>query len=233
MTVEWFGPDRLDRFDTMPQGVDPWCLVLLADMRDPRIAPLLALAPAASDFRDKDRPATSDRALFLARRAVQRSLIARMAGCHPNSVVIGYDEQGAPRVASPEGLFVSVAGHGPWAMLAISNRQAGVDFEPVLPDTEPVRDILHSEEIFALEVLPVSERAEFFLRIWTAKEAYLKARGRGFLDDPSELCIRFSGNTIHVHGDALPQVNALGEYMVTAVDGTPVIAACVLLDGAS
>ena len=230
MKVEWLGPGRLDRFDTMPEGDAPRCLVLLADMRDPRIAPLLAPAPSASDYMDKSRPATNDRACFLARRAVQRSLIARLAGCRPDSVLIRYNEQGAPQVEYPAGLFVSVAGHGPWAMLAIANRPAGVDFEPVLTDVEPVKDVLHRGEVLALDGLPESERAAFFLRIWTAKEAYLKARGRGFLDDPSQLCMRFSGNEIHVQSNGVLQERAAGERKETAIDGTPVVAACFLLD---
>jgi 4'-phosphopantetheinyl transferase len=230
MKVEWLDPGRLDRFDAIPEGDAPWCFVLLADTRDPRIASLLTPAPSVSDYKDRDRPATSDRACFLARRALQRSLIARLTGCRPDSVLIRYNEQGAPQVEIPEGLFVSVAGHGPWAMLAIANRPAGVDFEPVLTDVEPVKDVLHTDEVFALDGLPESERAAFFLRIWTAKEAYLKALGRGFLDDPLQLCMRFSGNAIHVQSNGVLQARAAGESRETAIDATPVVAACFLLD---
>ena len=46
--------------------------------------------------------------------------------------------------------------------------------------------------------------------------------GQGFLDDPLQLCMRFSGNAIHLQSNGVLQARAAGESRETAIDGTPV-----------
>ena len=50
--------------------------------------------------------------------------------------------------------------------------------------------MLHDLEKKALLALPAAARSEEFLRLWTAKEAYLKALGIGLRREPTEISLR-------------------------------------------
>lgn len=198
--IAWFTTADLDAMVQPVADAGCWCRVLVADLRDARLGALLKPVPLESDYADERRKATGDRDFFLARRAVHRSLVAALAGCDAATVRIRYDADGAPRVASHREYFVSVAGHGPLALLAIANCPAGVDFERLDDSTEVVTDVLHYDEQQRLSSSSKREKAKQFLCIWTAKEAFLKARGRGFLDDPAQICIALRDDAFSVAG---------------------------------
>lgn len=69
------------------------------------------------------------------------------------------------------------------ALCAITaSRAIGVDIEYLrpLPDAEPLAQRFFSKAEHArIQVLPVDEQAQVFFRLWTGKEAYLKATGKG------------------------------------------------------
>ena len=84
----------------------------------------------------------------------------------------------------------------------------GIDLEPVdraacLLECES--SFCHPDEIVALPAQP-ADRARQLLRIWTAKEAILKALGTGLTHPPEAVTIRFEGDTgrattdIHLQG---------------------------------
>ena len=69
------------------------------------------------------------------------------------------------------------------ALLAVSlRRQVGIDVEEPGRHIETdaiVKQFFAPTEQLAYSALPVSERELAFLRCWTRKEAYIKARGEG------------------------------------------------------
>lgn len=72
-------------------------------------------------------------------------------------------------------------------LVAVADAPVGVDVEAV-PEPEVVDDVLpalHEEEVRVLRELHPSERVRAFARVWTRKEAYLKALGTGLARDPS------------------------------------------------
>jgi phosphopantetheinyl transferase len=79
--------------------------------------------------------------------------------------------------------------------IAVSERpQIGVDIEPI-PDwtyADVTWDALSERETLSLLSLPVAERYDAFLRIWTLKEAYTKCLGIGPSLDFRDLDVGFS-----------------------------------------
>jgi 4'-phosphopantetheinyl transferase len=83
---------------------------------------------------------------------------------------------------------ISSASRDDIVLFGLAREKIGVDVE--LPSSaEPAWNVLHEKEKAALLALPGELRAEEFLRLWTAKEAYLKALGLGLRREPSEICI--------------------------------------------
>ena len=164
----------------------PFAFALVCDVRDPALAALATLAPTDSDLADEKAPSASARTHFRARRALLRALAAAATGVEPARMRIGYDNDGAPRVHGLP-VFVSVSSRGPLAALAVATSPVGIDLEPFDAGAAPVDAVLHPREVVGLGSLAAEARARAFLRIWTAKEAYLKALGRGFKRDPAAI----------------------------------------------
>lgn len=63
---------------------------------------------------------------------------------------------------------------------AIGDRQVGIDVERIRPFRQNILKKVFSEaERHRMEEIPESERSQYFFRIWTLKESYLKAAGLG------------------------------------------------------
>lgn len=114
-----------------------------------------------------------------------RRILARALGVAPARIAFGAGEAGKPFVATPAGTGIefSYSDSGELALVAVAH---GV---PVGVDVERMRDqptllqvaerMFAREEVAALTALPDASRLDAFYRIWTRKEAYLKAIGAG------------------------------------------------------
>lgn len=130
------------------------------------------------------------RARFLARRALTRELVAKRLGASIDEVVVGHASSGAPVVVAPAtSLRLSVAARDEACAIAFGCAPIGVDIEPVGAPVEPAWNILHESERRSLAALDEASRHESFLRLWTAKEAYLKALGLGLAREPSQIAV--------------------------------------------
>lgn len=224
MTVEW-----LDAASGAAAGVarPPYARVLICDLRDRALETLRALAPDANDIEDANYPGASERSHFLARRATLRSFAARCAGADPHDIRIFYDGHGAPRVAGPR-LFVSVSSRGARAALAVASSPVGVDLEPFDETAPVIEDVIGKAERLTLAKLAGPARAAAFLRIWTAKEAYLKALGSGFKRDPARICIRARAGGFTVEDTSFAAVLAAGAYAPQSLHDNLIVACAVL-----
>jgi phosphopantetheinyl transferase len=173
--IEWLR--RGDEY-TLPKGAFARVLALDLDCEPPT-----NLAPNDEDMADLARPGAAPRNYFLRRRLALRALLGASLGVDPREVRISYDLEGAPRLLSHKA-FVSVASRGSIAALAIASSPIGIDLEPLDAENPApvVREVLHPRELLALQETP-----DHFLRLWTAKEAYLKAHGAGLVRDPAQI----------------------------------------------
>lgn len=98
----------------------------------------------------------------------------------------------APRVAGPDPdrLRLSSASRGPFAVLAVSPLPIGIDVEMVDEGAEPPWGVLHPAERHDLRALAPERRAAAAARLWSVKEAYLKALRRGLSHDPASFAVR-------------------------------------------
>ena len=125
--------------------------------------------------------------------------LARLAGQHRVSVRRG--AHGGP-VADPP-VAVSLSHGGGWiAAAAYVHGRVGVDVEAgrdVAP--ELARRCCSTAELAWLErAADAQTRDERFLRLWTAKEAYLKAIGTGLGVDPRSVSIDWSTPDLRLSG---------------------------------
>jgi 4'-phosphopantetheinyl transferase len=114
-----------------------------------------------------------------AARVALRDLLAARAGAAPEELSFVAGAHGKPALAGPHaGLPFSLSHSGGLALVALGEaRPVGVDLERPRP---PERAAGVAERFFtAAEARAVRGRPGDFLRIWTRKEALLKAVGTG------------------------------------------------------
>jgi 4'-phosphopantetheinyl transferase len=111
-----------------------------------------------------------------------RALLAGYLECAPGDVTTERDQHGKPRLLNP-GLEFNLSHSGGAVLVGVSRTQAlGVDLEIARRPRkalELARRYFHADEVAALAALPEARRQAAFLRLWSCKEALLKAQGRG------------------------------------------------------
>lgn len=114
---------------------------------------------------------------FLASRRLTRAMFSRLLGLDPNEFDIGIDQHGKPYLPDREYHF-SIAHSGEIVAVAVSRFEIGVDLEPErsLDHLALAKRFFSSEEASWIE--RHSDPSHFF-RLWTCREAAVKADGRG------------------------------------------------------
>lgn len=114
------------------------------------------------------------------RQVEQQRYYARLALKHCAKRVgapAGGWEQGADEAPLPNaGFHWSVSHKRQWAAAVIAERPVGIDIENIVPRGQSLHDSLGSENEWKI----MGDRSWLtYFRLWTAKEATLKANGRG------------------------------------------------------
>ena len=160
-----------------PGAITLWHLSLDAPPED--VARAVALLDPAERAQHR-RFGTADLArAFALRRAARRLILAQTLGCPTAAVEIETGPQGKPGCA---GLAFSAAHSASRAVVAVAPEgPLGVDIERLRPlDLDLLaRRVLAPRERALLDSLGEDERGVALIRLWTAKEAVLKAEGTG------------------------------------------------------
>lgn len=131
---------------------------------------------------------------FIAGRALLRLRLSAYLHCKPAEIIFHYNEWGKPFVANAR-LEFNVAHSDNHFVLALSQEPVGVDIEKIktIEDLQLVaRTVFSPVELTAWTLLPETEELPAFYRIWTRKEALLKALGRGVTEFCPAISVLFA-----------------------------------------
>jgi 4'-phosphopantetheinyl transferase len=122
------------------------------------------------------------RQTFVAGRVALRSLLGEYLQLPPEQVPIVLESNGKPRLVGGDVRF-NLAHSGNLALVAVTRGcEIGVDVELVRP-IDHAHEIaarnFHAAEQAAIRVATAAELPAIFMRLWTRKEAVLKALGTG------------------------------------------------------
>lgn len=151
-----------------------------------------------------------DRNRWLGAHVAMRRILGDELGVATERIRYLRGPAGKPALAWPEGagLEFNLSDSGDLALLALSRLgPVGVDVEHLerIPDFAAIAEShFADDERRALLALPAPDQLEGFYRIWTRKEAYIKAIGIGLgfaLDRFSVTLERDAPRLIHIDGD--------------------------------
>ncbi len=123
---------------------------------------------------------------FVVARSRLRQILSRYLNRHPEELTFSYNEQGKPSLSGKPDNKISfnLAHAGLWGVLAVtSGMEIGVDIEQIDLDLDYEKiaaNFFSTAEIGRLNQALPHRRRRVFYRIWTSKEAGLKAAGGGF-----------------------------------------------------
>jgi 4'-phosphopantetheinyl transferase len=149
----------------------------------------------AARFRSAD-----DRRRFVVARGMLRHLLGHYLAIAPRAIEFCYGNQGKPCVEQDADMHFNLAHAGERAAYAVSARSpVGIDIERIARslDFERVaRRFFSPNEFHALLQLPEARRRYAFYRLWTAKEAVVKATGKGLAQSLKNFEIDISDNRV-------------------------------------
>lgn len=122
---------------------------------------------------------------FLLRRQIARQLAEAITGAAATTFIIESEPDSAPRLSGPSvALHLSYSTRDRYSLIGLSSRPIGVDIELPVTDEHIPWNMLRQEERAYLAALPPSARSSAFARLWSRKEALLKALKLGFSISP-------------------------------------------------
>lgn len=162
-----------------------------------------------------------------------RAFVACALDLDPEDIVIERVKGRAPVLVEPKdrGLYLSTSHRRQIAAMAVARSQVGVDVEIVDAPNEIPWNVLHPSEAAMLIRVDETARARSFARLWSLKEAYLKALGLGLSREPASFAIHFLDNeTAAVEDRSGPQERIDARTIWREVDGAPVAISTVVIE---
>lgn len=160
----------------------------------------LALLDAEERAQAAKLKAKTDRDAFIKTRAALRSIVGRETGMPPRDIVFRYDARGKPSMHAPGRATVDFSVSHTRGLSAIALAQGaavGIDLEPCRPCPDRIRiatDVFGNKVAQQLLAVDAGRQDAVFLRLWTAGEAFVKARGTGFANGQVPLCLSAAGS---------------------------------------
>ena len=132
-----------------------------------------------------------DRRNYAAARGQVREILGSITGLSPAQLEFLVGADGKPYLATGPRFNISHSGN--LAVLAVTpSVEIGVDVEEVRPMSEDLGGVAFTaREMTAMNALAGKASLEYRYRLWTCKEAVVKARGTGLLVSPLSFSIDF------------------------------------------
>jgi 4'-phosphopantetheinyl transferase len=189
------------------------------------------LSPAELDRADRFVRA-ADRRRYLLSHLLLRRVLAWHTGETPGRLVFGSGDYGKPYLEQWPHCRFSLSHAEEWALVAVTEgADIGADIEPVraMSDRDAlVARFFAAEERVAYERLPEAVRDDAFFAVWTRKEAYVKALGRGLWEPLDAFAV-----SLELAGDCRLLRGASGDWTLIDVSPRPGCRAAVAVACAS
>ena len=143
---------------------------------------------------------------FIVARGILRELLGNYLEINPNTVKFEYGDRGKPYISANTCKFLqfNISHSEEYALLGFTcdRRRIGVDLEYLreMPDAVKIAQRFFSpQEYDLIRNLDSKQQCLAFFKLWTAKEAYLKAIGTGLAGCLASIDIDFDkGDRIHL-----------------------------------
>jgi len=156
---------------------------------------LLKLVPEATSEKIEKfaRPGDAQRSLL--GEVTARHLLHKATGKPLPEIPFTTGEKGKPVPDGFEGIHINISHSGRWVAVALSPMQVGVDVEKMrkVPEGVANRFFSEDEKKWLESAESEQQKAEIFFTLWTLKESFLKAIGKGLTKNLNSFTVINSG----------------------------------------
>ena len=174
-----------------------------------------------------------DRALFALTRGTLRCLLSEATGVPAEKISFAEGPYGKPSLAGTNGPHFNVSHSGCWALIGFSgSRDIGVDIEFMRAaggELDLARTFFSAAEYRSLEGLERDMLLASFYKIWTCKEAVLKAIGAGISEHLKDFSVELTTDGYAIHPEPNCFLPSLASVAVNPVEVPPGYAGCYAL----
>jgi 4'-phosphopantetheinyl transferase len=176
---------------------------------------------------------SEDRALFALTRGTLRCLLGEATGVPAEEFAFAEGPHGKPHLAGTDGPRFNVSHSGCWALIGFSDsRDIGVDIEFMRAaggELDLARPFFSAAEYRSLEGLANGTLLSSFYKIWTCKEAILKAYGAGITEHLKDFSVELTVDGYAIHPEPNCFSPSLASVAVQPVEVPEGYAACYAL----
>lgn len=152
-----------------------------------------------------------DRLCSLWSDVLARTMLCSILGIRNTALVFSNNEFGKPLLEGHPDCHFNLSHSGDVVLCAFDNRPVGADVEKIRDRGLEIAERFFSKmEYDRLNRKSVIERAEAFVDLWTLKESYIKALGKGLSKSLGSFSIFPDGQQVYVEDDE--NKNARNEY---------------------
>ncbi len=163
-----------------------------------------------------------------------RHVLSGITGIAPEQLRFLRGEYGKPLLAEKTDVHFNLSHAGDFAVFAVSDGAVGVDAEQTGKcERTLARQFFHQQEAVFLDSLPEQLYSEYFFRLWTLKEAYLKYRGTGLAAALNSVSFIGADGIFYTHAFEPQLCTAqfrLPEGYFVSVCGRSQMQACICVD---
>lgn len=137
-------------------------------------------------------------------RSLYGDLIIRLVLCKHygftnDKILYGYQEFGKPYLLQHPHLHFNISHSGDWVVGVVSTDLIGIDVEKIISIKQDVSLLaLTNEENKKIQQLNEIDKSDFFFTLWTLKESYAKATGKGLSEGLNTLSISTDNDIISI-----------------------------------
>ncbi|AET69195.1 phosphopantetheine--protein transferase [Desulfosporosinus orientis DSM 765] len=164
---------------------------------------LLGLLPLEEQVRIKGYRLLEDQQRAFLGAVLVRSVISSATGLQNKDIVFLRNENGKPCLQGAGGVHFNLSHSGKWVVCIAGSSEVGIDVEEMKPvDISLGEGFFSRSEYEALKKLPQEQQLERFYELWTLKESYVKAVGRGLEIPLNSFSIEIKAGEIELISEA-------------------------------
>jgi 4'-phosphopantetheinyl transferase len=132
------------------------------------------------------------------------------SGIKPEDAHISYGKNGKPYLTNHPKIHFNVSHSGSFIVCAVADVELGIDVERIRDYNFHIAERYFSKsELADLLALEGDARRDYFFTLWTIKESYLKALGRGLTKSLSSFTVSWNDKGYNLTGESSD-----GEYSI-------------------
>jgi 4'-phosphopantetheinyl transferase len=141
---------------------------------------LLHYLPEAGRLRVRDRLNLTSKLQTVAGELLARYSVGQYLGKTNQEINLVFGEKGKPHIGNLPDVHFNISHSGHYVVCAVAETEIGIDVERIRNVNLSIAERFFSpSEIDDLMACEENKRMHYFITLWTIKESYLKAIGRG------------------------------------------------------